>query len=130
VLRRVGEQFELQQITCKGADKGKPETIKTLATLKPTYIDKVDYQPALHCDAYLRLKVTYVGGKNADGTNRHEASVCFAYSEDGSKFTEVGDAFTMRQGKWIGAKIGLMAAEPAGKKVRGWIDADWFRISR
>jgi hypothetical protein len=79
---------------------------------------------------YLRLHVSYVGGKNADGTNRHEASVRFAYSTDGKKYTDVGDAFTMRQGKWIGAKIGLMAAEPAGKKVRGWIDVDWFRITK
>jgi hypothetical protein len=89
----------------------------------------VDYQPAIHCDVYLRLQVSYVGGKNSDGTNRHEAVVRFSWSRDGRKFTDVGDSFTMRQGKWIGAKIGLMAAEPAGKKVRGWVDADWFRIS-
>lgn len=129
VLRRVGDQFELQQITCKSADKGKPESVKTLATLKPTAVDKVDYQPAIHCDIFLRLQVCYIGGKNSDGTNKHEAAVRFAWSKDGKKFKEVGDAFTMRQGKWIGAKIGLMAAEPAGKKVRGWVDADWFRIT-
>ena len=129
VLRRVGSQFELHQITCKNADKGKPESIQTLATLSPTAVDQVDYQPAIHCDVYLRLQVSYVGGKNSDGTNRHEAVVRFSWSRDGRKFTDVGDSFTMRQGKWIGAKIGLMAAEPAGKKVRGWVDADWFRIS-
>lgn len=130
VLRRVGEQFELQQITCKQADKGKPETIKTLATLKPTEVDKNPYQPSIHCQLYMRLKVEYIGGKTKDGENKHEARVTFAYSKDGKKFTPCGEPFTMRQGKWIGAKIGLCAAEPAGKKVRGWIDIDWFRITK
>ena len=36
----------------------------------------------------------------------------------------------MRQGKWIGAKVGIMAAETSGKKVRGWVDVDWFRITK
>jgi len=130
VLRRVGDKFQLQLITCKNADKGKPESIETIATLKPSAKDKVDYQPALHRDLYLRLHVSYIGGKNADGTNKHEAAVQFAYSEDGKKYKDVGDKFTMRQGKWIGAKVGLMAAEVPGKKVRGWIDADWFRITK
>ena len=130
VLKRVGDEFQLQQITCKNADKGKPEEVKVLATLKATAKDKVDYQPAIHCDAYLRLKVSYLGGKNADGTNKHEASVEFAWSKDGKKYQTVGDKFTMRQGKWIGAKIGIMAAEPAGKKVRGWVDVDWFRVTK
>ena len=130
VLRRVGDKFELQQITCKQADKGKPETITTLATLKPTEVDVNPYQPSIHCQLYMRLKVEYIGGKTKAGENKHEARVTFAYSKDGKKFTACGEPFTMRQGKWIGAKIGLCAAEPAGKKVRGWVDVDWFRITK
>ena len=130
VLKRVGDEFQLQQITCKDADKGKPEEVKVLATLKATQKDLVTYQPAIHCDAYLQLHVSYIGGKNAEGNNKHEASVQFAWSKDGKKFQTVGDKFTMRQGKWIGAKIGIMAAETAGKKVRGWVDVDWFRVTK
>ena len=130
VLRRVGDKFELQQITCKQADKGKAEEIKVLATLSPTSVDKVDYQPSIHCQLYMRLKVEYIGGKTKDGENKHEARVTFAYSKDGKKFTPCGEPFTMRQGKWIGAKIGICAAEPAGKKVRGWVDVDWFHIDK
>jgi beta-xylosidase len=130
VLRRVGDEFQLQQITCKQADKGKPETVKVIATFKPTRADKIDYQPALHCSMYLQMKVQYIGGKDKAGENAHEARVTFAYSKDGKKFTDCGDAFRMRQGKWIGAKIGICAAEPAGKKVRGWVDVDWFRITK
>ncbi len=130
VLRRVGNEFQLQQITCKSADKGKAEDVKVLATFKPTAKDEIDYQPSIHCQMYLRLNVKYLGGKNADGTNKHEAQVTFAYSKDGKKFTPCGEAFKMRQGKWIGAKVGICAAEEAGKKVRGWVDVDWFRISK
>ena len=130
VLRRVGNEFQLQQITCKQADKGKPEDIKVLATINPTSADKIDYQPALHCEMYMRLNVEYIGGKTKSGDNKHEARVTFAYSKDGKKFTSCGDAFTMRQGKWIGAKIGICAAEPAGKKVRGWVDVDWFHVTK
>jgi hypothetical protein len=35
----------------------------------------------------------------------------------------------MKEGKWIGAKFGFVAVEPAGKADRGWVDADWIRIT-
>lgn len=117
VVKRVGEEFQLQQITCLDADKGKPETVKVLATLKPTEKDKTEYQPAIHEDIYLRMKV-------ADGKCH------FAYSTNGKKYQDVGEELTMKEGKWIGAKIGLVAIEPAGKANRGWVDADWFRITK
>ena len=130
VLRRVGDEFQLQQITCKKADKGGAEDVKVLKTFKPSSADKVDYQPALHRQMYMRLSVKYIGGKNSDGTNKHEAQVYFSYSEDGKRFHDCGSSFTMRQGKWVGAKIGILAAEAAGKKVRGWVDVDWFRVTK
>ena len=130
VVKRVGDEFQLLRLTCKQADKGKPEVAEMLATLKPTAKDEVDDQPSIHETIYLRLRVKYLGGKTDKGENKHEASVSFEYSTDGKKWKEAGSAFAMRQGKWIGAKIGFVAAEPAGKKVRGWVDADWFRVTR
>ncbi len=117
VVKRVGDEFQLQQITCHSTDKGKKEDVKVLATLKPTAVDKIDYQPAIHEDIYLRMTVN-------DGKCR------FAYSKNGKKYESVGDEFKMREGKWIGAKIGFVAIEPAGKTNRGWIDADWFRVTK
>ncbi|MFA4046923.1 glycosyl hydrolase 43 family protein [Prevotella sp. PCHR] len=117
VVKRVGDEFQLQQITCRSADKGKKEDVKVIATLKPTAVDKIDYQPAIHEDIYLRMTVN-------DGKCR------FAYSKNGKKYESVGDEFKMREGKWIGAKIGFVAIEPAGKTNRGWIDADWFRVTK
>ena len=131
VVRRLGKAFQLVQMTCHDADKGKPQTEQVIATLKPTAQDKIDYKPGIHEDIYLRLTVSYLGGINADGTYRHASAVRFAYSLDGKRFTDVpGDPFTMRQGKWIGAKFGFISAETDPKCDRGWLDADWLRVTK
>lgn len=57
-------------------------------------------------------------------------TVKFAYSLDGKKFQFIGKEFTMKEGKWIGAKIGLVAVAPPNKDNRGWLDIDWFRITK
>lgn len=48
---------------------------------------------------------------------------------DGKKFTEAGTLFKARQGKWIGAKVGMFSVTPHGKE-RGWLDVDWFRVEK
>ena len=131
LLKRVGKEFQLLLVTCRDADKGKPQTEELIATLKPTAEDKIDYKPGIHEDIYLRLHVSYIGGKNSDGSNKHEAAVRFSYSKDGKRFTEAGSTpFTMRQGKWIGAKFGFVAAETNPKVDRGWVEADWIRVTK
>lgn len=117
VVKRVGNDFQLLQISCKSADKGKPQTEQLIATLKPTAVDQIDYQPGTHIDIYMRMSV-------------NDGKMHFSYSLDGKKYTKCGTEFTMREGKWIGAKIGLVAYEPGQKTNRGWIDADWFRVTR
>ena len=77
----------------------------------------MDYQPAIHCDIFLRMVVA--NGK-----------MHFSYSMNGKKYQDVGEEFTMREGKWIGAKIGFVAVQPYGNESRGWIDADWFRVTK
>lgn len=117
VVKRVGNDFQLLQILCKSADKGKPQTEQLIATLKPTAVDQIDYQPGTHIDIYMRMSV-------------NDGKMHFSYSLDGKKYTKCGTEFTMREGKWIGAKIGFVAYEPGQKTNRGWIDADWFRVTR
>ena len=117
VVRRAGNGFELVQLTCKAADKGHAQTENVIATLKPTAIDKIDYKPGIHEDIYLRLKVA-------------DSKLHFAWSQDGKKFKDCGDEFTMKEGKWIGAKFGYVAVETDPKCDRGWIDADWIRITK
>ena len=117
VVKRVGNEFQLQRITCQKADTGAPEEVEVLATLKPTEADKIPYHPAIHEDIYLRMVVG-------------DSKVDFYYSSDGKKYKKAGNQFRMREGRWIGAKVGLVAVQPAGKEDRGWIDADWFRITK
>lgn len=117
VVKRVGDKFQLEQITCHHADKNGAEESKVLAILDKTGEDEDHYQFAIYEQIYLQMHVK-------------EGKVTFAYSMDGKEFKRVGDEFMMHEGKWIGAKIGLVAKEPAGKTNRGWIDADWFRVTK
>lgn len=117
VVERVGEEFQLKQLTCLDADKGKPQQEQVIATLKPTDRDKIPYHPALYLDIQLRMTVS-------DGL------VNFAYSRDGKSFQPAGTAFKMREGKWIGAKMGLVAVEDNEKSDSGLLDVDWFRVAK
>ena len=127
VVKRVGKSFQLLQLTCKDADKGNAQTEKQIATLKPTAEDKIDYKPGIHEDIYLRLTVSNDAAGVAHGG---KPMVRFAWSLDGKKFQTCGDDFTMRQGKWIGAKFGFVSVETDPKCDRGWLDADWIRITK
>lgn len=114
-IMREGEKFLIQRHTCIGADEGKKETRQAYAALPPSACDTIPYSPAIYIDLYLRLVVR-------NGLCR------FAYSLDGSNFKEVGAPFTMRQGKWIGAKFGFVAECCKRKANRGWLDVDWIRV--
>ena len=117
VMRRMGQSFQLVQMTCKAADKGKQQTENVIATLKPTATDKTDYKPGIHEDIYLRLKVA-------------DSKLHFAYSSDGKKFTDCGSEFQMKEGKWIGAKFGYISAETDANADRGWVEADWIHVEK
>lgn len=117
VVKRVGKEFQLLQLTCKAADKGKQQTENLIATLKPTAEDKIDYKPGIHEEIFLRLTV-------------ENSKLNFSWSQNGKKFTPCGTEFQMKEGKWIGAKFGFVAAETDPKCDRGWIDADWIRVTK
>lgn len=117
VIQRQGDSFLLQRHTCIGADEGKAETQQTLATLKPTDSDTIPYSPAIYMDLYLRMTVK-------------DSQCHYSYSLDGKRFKSAGDAFPMRQGKWIGAKFGFVAECRDRKSNRGWLDVDWIKVNR
>ena len=117
VVLRQGDSLLLQRHTCMGADEEGTETRQSLATLSPTARDTIPYSPAIYLDIYLRMTVS-------DGQCR------YSYSLDGKHYKEAGDAFTMRQGKWIGAKFGFVAECSNRKGNRGWLDVDWIRITK
>ena len=127
VVRREGKEFKLLILTCQDADRGKAQQEELVATLKPTAEDKIDYKPGIHEDIYLRLQVS-----NAEAGVAHGGKplVSFAWSQNGKKFTPCGSQYEMKQGKWIGAKFGFVAVDTDPKTDRGWIDADWIRVTK
>lgn len=116
-VEKQGEKFLLKQAVCKDAEQGNLEQVSTLAVLEPSRKFEAGLFPNYEREIYIRVHV----GKGA---------YCrFSYSLDGKKFTEAGTLFKVRQGKWIGAKVGMFSVTPHGKE-RGWVDVDWFRVEK
>ena len=103
VLVNTADGLQLQQVECMKADKGTTETV--VASI-----------PAESSTIYLRLKVQ---------------TTPYNYSYDGKKFHKIGNEFTVKEGKWIGAKMGLFCTRPAiVTNDGGWMDVDWFRVDK
>lgn len=102
---RTEAGFRLERTVCRDAPKDNEETEETGLDLSDGSL-------------YLRIAV----GANA---------VCrFSYSRDGHHFTEIGEPFKAREGRWIGAKIGVFAVSFTQAQRRGYADFDWFRFAR
>ena len=52
----------------------------------------------------------------------------FAYSPDGNHYKQIGSPFEAREGKWVGAKVGLFARTSGAGN--GYADFEWFRITQ
>lgn len=116
-VEKQGEKFLLKQAVCKDAEQGSLEQVSTLAVLEPSRKFEAGLFPNYEREIYIRVHVD-------------KGAYCrFSYSLDGKKFTEAGTLFKARQGKWIGAKVGMFSVTPHGKE-RGWVDVDWFRVEK
>ena len=105
-LTKVENGYELSQVVCRQADKGKPE--KTVASRQLS-----------SKELFLRVQV------------RAPNALCeFSFSLDGKNFETIGEPFTAVPGGWIGAKVGLFAEKSADSGRGGYLDVDWFRITR
>ena len=113
-VEKQGEKFLLKQAVCKDAEQGNLEQVSTLAVLEPSRKFEAGLFPNYEREIYIRVHVD-------------KGAYCrFSYSLDGKKFTEAGTLFKARQGKWIGAKVGMFSVTPHGKE-RGWVDVDWIQ---
>jgi len=108
-LRLRGDVFELVQVCCRDAEQGNPETTTVLTTLRPTRIAPTGNTTNTECHLWMRVRCE-AGG------------LChFAYSLDGKKYIDSGQPFQAREGKWIGARVGLCSVTREGTQ-RGWVD--------
>ncbi|MBV8859562.1 MAG: glycoside hydrolase 43 family protein [Acidobacteria bacterium] len=102
-VRKRPEGLFVSQVVCKDADKQGAEREGAGVPLKSSTV-------------YLRVKVS-------------AGAVCdFSYSADGKTFAPVGEPFKAKQGRWIGAKIGLFASRVGKTREYGYADFDWFRF--
>ena len=104
-VKKRPEGLFVSQVVCKDADKQGAERGGAGAGL-----------PLKSSTVYLRVKVS-------------AGAVCnFSYSVDGKTYTPVGEPFNAKQGRWIGAKVGLFAARVGTTREYGYADFDWFRF--
>lgn len=97
------EVFNLTLATCKNAHRG--------------MIEQKDKSVQLEGDeAWLRVSVDKSG------------NCTFSYSENGKEFQNIGKVFKAREGRWIGAKVGIFATSRDELGIKGYVDFDWFRI--
>jgi len=104
-VKQTAGQLTISQVICKNADKKGTEKESDSFKLKSNIF-------------YLQVKVKAGGICN------------FLYSEDGVKYTAVGTDFTAKEGKWIGAKLGLLALRNGTINDAGSVRIDWFRITK
>jgi beta-xylosidase len=104
-FKQEGGKLYLSQKTAKNCDKKGVETEST-----PIVINNQNI--------YLQVKVQSGG-------------ICtFYYSENGKDFNPIGEPFTAREGKWIGAKIGFLALRQGFINDAGSVAIDWFRLTK
>ena len=95
----------LQKISCHNANTGGRETIESTTDVAAAVV-------------HLRVRVT--SGANCE----------FSYGIDGKEFTDIGQPFRARAGRWIGAKVGLFCMAGSESASTGNAEYDWVRFSR
>lgn len=78
---------------------------------------------------YLRVIVKMTGKKPVKKED-YTSEAVFSYSFDGKKFTSFGQPLQMTEGHWIGAKVGLFCVRDWESNDSGWLNVDWFRITK
>ncbi|WP_439131552.1 glycoside hydrolase family 43 protein [Polaribacter sp.] len=59
-----------------------------------------------------------------------DAMCQFLFSENGKRFKKIGKPFKAKEGKWIGAKIGLFSISTEEAKRGSYADVSFFKITK
>ncbi len=106
VITNKKDGYYLQLIRAEKAEKNNPEKILSEVKLSTN-------------EVFLKVKVSEPNG------------ICqFSFSENGKKYTSIGEPFQAKPGKWIGAKVGIYSMSSQDAKRGGYADFDWFRIDK
>lgn len=104
-IKKQGNQLQIAQIICETADKNGIEKV-------------VDSILVNSKSVYMRIKIT------EDGKSE------FFASEDNVRFKKLGKSFQMKEGKWIGAKMGFVALRENFTNDAGYVKVDWIRFGK
>jgi len=104
-LQRTAHGVEVVQARATDAPRGTPEHVEQ------------------------RVPVTAAGPLHLRVTVRDGAVCQFSYSADGLAFHPIGTPFTAREGRWVGARVGLFAVHPGSAPGGGHADFDFFRVA-
>ena len=122
-------------VKCKDAMKGGKEVVETempmtLVEQEKPYtqryaVDDIPQPRHTTQDIYVKAVV-----KSAGIGNGITSSAQFYYSTDGKKFTKIGSPFTVKEGKWIGAKVGYFNCRSSVSNDAAFLDIDWIRFTK
>ncbi|MEQ9035189.1 MAG: glycoside hydrolase 43 family protein [Gracilimonas sp.] len=114
-IKRAKDGFQIIQVLATGADAGEKEHVQETINVDQN-------------EVWFRAEVQ-AGGLTS-----------FSFSTDGKKFKNIGEKFQAKEGRWIGAKIGVFATQPRNgdkedyleysSQHSGFADVDWFRITQ
>ena len=122
-------------VKCKDAMKGGKEIVETEIPLtlieqeKPYTqryaVDDIPQPRHATQDIYVKAVV-----KSAGIGNGITSSAQFYYSTDGKKYTKIGSPFVVKEGKWIGAKVGYFNCRSSVSNDAAFLDIDWIRFTK
>jgi len=104
-VRHTSTGLSLVAGRCLNADKAGQEQETTLAELHGNTI-------------YLRVHMD------------ERSHVTLSASEDGVSFRDAPITLEAKPGRWIGAKVGLFAQSQPASGEHGYVDVDWFRMTK
>lgn len=116
-LESRADGIYLTEIECLKANKGGKE-VENAAV-------KIDEGKEL----WLRVNVKMTG-KNPKAKEDYKCEATFSYSLDGKKYVTFGKPLNVTVGHWIGSKVGLYCVRDWDSNDSGWLNVDWFRITK
>ncbi|MDD5896160.1 MAG: glycoside hydrolase 43 family protein [Prevotellaceae bacterium] len=122
-------------VKCAKAQNGGKETVEaevpvTLTEQEKPYTQRYavdDIPQPRHATPHVYVRAVV---KSSGVANAITSAAQFYYSLDGKKYVKIGTPFAVKEGKWIGAKVGYFNCRSAVSNDGAFLDVDWIRFTR
>lgn len=110
-IEKTSYGYKIAQYECLDAEHGKAEKqIDSFTVSKPAVYLRVEVKPENEKEIIPKVLCS------------------FSYSIDGKSFHPIGKQFIAKEGKWVGAKVGLFAISSQPQTKNTFCDFDWMRF--